>query len=502
MPGNTKWLFMLLHILLCDLSVCYGRMNHETPKIYSIPLQNETAIPEEYKGLPFVGKCCPNGQIFVKNGTLDAVCTVSDATIEHSFTPLFHNFNKTGFEIPGEKQSAFVALVGDPCKFKRYMLNPDESIDDNNYLLLNGSVFASHHEPSMLKLGVDYCMEIVPEIGLRTFVCFPEERLIVAADSRHTVYACGLLISVPFLILTIVAYSITPQLRDVYGKALCRYCGCLALAFSTLAITQLGSTHLSDQACTSIAFVIQFSFVACFFWLNAMCIEMWSLVRGHVERETYKRMKPKTLFFWYSLWCWGPSVILILVSMIMDLSPTIPATYVKPNFGKESCWFKSSDEAMPYFYVPVGLLLLGNVTLFILTFIKLSNYQKDLDLRRLARNEESDRRDRRLVRRYTRTAIVCLIIFFLMGLNWSMELISWFVDADSLDWSMFDLVNALQGVLMFGLFVIRRPQRDFVWHRIQQLRGIHATPPQAGSMELYLLPILNGDTMPGQTIIS
>lgn len=91
------------------------------------------------------------------------------------------------------------------------------------------------------------------------------------------------------------------------------------------------------------AFIIQFSFVACFFWLNAMCIEMWLLVRFYVgkcrNRENCKRTESRTLFFWYSLWCWGPSVILILVSMIMDLNPMIPATYVK-NSGKESCSFK------------------------------------------------------------------------------------------------------------------------------------------------------------------
>ncbi|XP_078044691.1 putative G-protein coupled receptor Mth-like 10 isoform X3 [Augochlora pura] len=423
MPGNTKSLLVLLHILLWDLAVCYARVKDETSTIHWIPRENGTAIPEEYKDLPLVAKCCPNGQIFIKNGTHHAVCEAIHSTAEYSFAPIFYNFNKSGYEIPGEEHSTFVAITGDPCKYKRYMLDPDETSDDNNYLLANGSVFAPHHEPSMLMPGVDYCMETVPHIGLKTFVCFPE------------------------------------------------------------------------------AFVIQFSFVACFFWLNAMCIEMWSLVHSYVEHETDNRMKPKTLFFWYSLWCWGPPVILILVSMIMDLSPTIPATYVKPNFGKESCWFESSDEAMPYFYAPVGLLLLGNVTLFIMTFIKLSKYQKDLDLRRLARNEETDRRDRSLLRRYTRMAIVGLIIFFLMGLNWTMELISWFVDADSFDWSMFDLVNALQGVLVFGLFVIRRPQRDFVWHRIQQLRGIDTTPPQAGSMESYLLPMLNGDTVPGQTII-
>ncbi|XP_034182558.2 G-protein coupled receptor Mth2 [Osmia lignaria lignaria] len=497
MSGNSKKLSLLLYVLLCDLAICMVRTGDKMPTMYSIPLQNRTSIPEKYKNLPLVGKCCPEGEVLMKQ---KGCMTVDPSTI-HTFSPLFSKFNKSGCEVPGKKQNTFVAIVGNPCKYKKYILNPNDTILDSNYLLLNGSVFAPYQEQMMMmNPGVDYCMEIVPKLGLKTFACFSEDRVIVAADSRFTIYACGLLISVPFLILTILAYSITPKLRDVFGKALCRYCGCLALAFITLAITQLGSLHLSSETCTSIAFVIQFSFVACFFWLNVMCIEMWSLVRSHVDRDTYRRMKPKTLFFWYSLWCWGPSVILILVSMIMDLSPTIPATYVKPNFSKESCQFKSSGKSMPYFYVPVGLLLLENVILFALTFIKLTKYQKDLDLRRLARNQESDRLDRRFLRRLMRTTLVCLIVFFLMGLNWTMELISWFVHGNSFDWSTFDLVNALQGVLVFGLFVLRRPPRDFVWHRIQQLRGKDVAEPES-SMELYLLPIMNGDSASRQTII-
>ncbi|XP_076233349.1 G-protein coupled receptor Mth2 [Calliopsis andreniformis] len=507
MSANAKSFIVLLHILLCELAICIGRVNDEAPTIHYLPLfgivlqQNETVIPEEYKNLPIVGKCCAKGEVLVKNGTQEAKCVASDLAVDQSFSPLFSNFNKSGFEVPGEKQSAFVAIVGDPCTRGRYILEPDNENDGGNYLLLNGSIFGRHLEVSMLKPGVDYCMETISGVGLKILGCIPKERIIVTADSRITIYACGLLISVPFLIFTIAAYSITPKLRDVYGRILCRYCGCLAVAFIALAISQLGSVRLSEQTCSSIGFIIQFAFVACFFWLNAMCVEIWCLVRSYVDRETYKRMKPRTLFFWYSLWCWGPSVILILVTMIADLSPTIPSTYVKPNYGKESCWFKSHDQAMPYFYVPIGMLLLGNAVLFILSFFKLAKCQKDLDLRRLARNQESVRRDRRLLRRLTRTTYVCLIIFLLMGLNWMIDLISWFVNRNSGDWSTIDFINALQGALVFGLFVLRRPQRDFVWHRIQQLRGMDVAEPEIESMELYLLPMVNGDTTPRQTII-
>lgn len=154
---------------------------------------------------------------------------------------------------------------------------------------------------------------------------------------------------------------------------------------------------------------------------------------------------------------------------------------------------------MPYFYIPIGLLLLVNMTLFIITSIKISRYQQELALRRLARNQHSDREDQRLFRRIKRTFVVCLVLFFLMGLNWIMELISWWVGP--LDWSAFDLVNALQGVLVFGLFVLRKPTRDLVWHRIQKLRGIHTTEPNVGSMDLALLPVINGDLSPRQTVV-
>ncbi|XP_011169446.1 G-protein coupled receptor Mth2 [Solenopsis invicta] len=480
----------VLFVYLLTPIACW---NDVIPTIYPIPLQNETAVPEEYRHLPLVGKCCSLGEVLAKDTDGNTVCAASNDSSAMYFSPFFCDFNETGALVPGDEYKTFAAIVGNPCD-RKYMLFPEESKDDVYYLLTNGSLFAPRidHVPLMLMPGENYCMEVVPELGLRALVCF-QDFAAPTADARVTVYACGLLISVPFLILTIAAYAITPRLRDVHGKALCHYCGCLALAFTTLAITQLASAQLPPQACVSIAFVIQFSFVACFFWLNVMCIETWLLIRHHVKQRAYRRIQPKTLFFYYSIWAWGLPAILILVSMAMDLSPTIPMTYVKPAFGSESCWFKSDAEAMPYFYVPVGFLLLVNMILFIITAVRISRYQQELALRRLARNQHSDREDQRLFRRLKRIFIVCLVLFFLMGLNWMMELISWSVGGDPFDWTAFDLVNALQGVLIFGLFVLRRPIRDLVWHRIQKIRGIDTTELDVGSMDLALLPVINGD---------
>lgn len=60
--------------------------------------------------------------------------------------------------------------------FFRYILNPNNDNRDNNYLLTNGSVYAPNHDPTMLQPGINYCAEIVPDLGLHTFVCFSESR--------------------------------------------------------------------------------------------------------------------------------------------------------------------------------------------------------------------------------------------------------------------------------------------------------------------------------------
>lgn len=127
----------------------------------------------------------------------------------------------------------------------------------------------------------------------------------------------------------------------------------------------------------------------------------------------------------------------------------------------------------------------------------MTKYQRQLDLRRLRRNEPSDQDDRRTFRYLMKTEIVCLLIFFLNFFNWMMELIFWYINGNSFNWPSFDLVNALQGVFIFGLFVLRRPPRDFIWNRIKKFRGINEIPErQIGSMELGLLQMMNGDPMP------
>jgi hypothetical protein len=62
-------------------------------------------------------------------------------------------------------------------------------------------------------------------------------------------FVSGLLISVPFLIFTMLVYSLIPELRDLHGKSLTCYVICLTVAYILLATVQLSGETLNEKLC-------------------------------------------------------------------------------------------------------------------------------------------------------------------------------------------------------------------------------------------------------------
>lgn len=136
-----------------------------------------------------------------------------------------------------------------------------------------------------------------------------------------------------------------------------------------------------------------------------------------------------------------------------------------------------------------------------MTATAISRHQQALDLRRLREDRESNRQDRQTLSRLKRLFLVCLGLFFIMGMNWAMEVISWAAGGASLAWSAFDLVNVLQGVIIFGIFVLRKSIRRLVWYQINKIRGIDCHEPETCSMECSLLTVLNVNGIPNERIL-
>ncbi|KAG6440646.1 hypothetical protein O3G_MSEX001410 [Manduca sexta] len=324
---------------------------------------------EEAKELPVVRKCCPSGQnmtFVMKDGNNKTACARSSLT----FQPDFHKANET--HIFSYDSNVYETIVGNPCLYESYKLEPDVYSKDEFYLLVNGSLFVPYSTQYLLGTR-DFCMETFwspanPAGVTLPLVCFTTPLEEAKTSASLIVYATGLLISVPFLLITACVYLLITELRDTHGKALACHTICLALAFTCLAATQLAGHAFPVVACTIMAYLIQFSFVSCFFWLNVMCFDIFLNARRHLTTPSpVTRRSMRRRFAWYCAYAILLPVLLLVITITMDLSPAVPSTYLKPNFGVKGCWFKTDEAALPYFYGPVAVILLSNLIIFFLT---------------------------------------------------------------------------------------------------------------------------------------
>lgn len=134
----------------------------------------------------------------------------------------------------------FIFLVWNPCTGEnRYPLTPHIYEDEIWYLLSNGTIYrplAEEAEDRFLNYR-QYCLGRVTDYEYPEYMVFFCEA--AGEENGGAVYSYGMLASVPFLIATYLVYCLLPELNNLHGLTLRGYVGCLATAYSMLAVLQL-----------------------------------------------------------------------------------------------------------------------------------------------------------------------------------------------------------------------------------------------------------------------
>ncbi len=113
-----------------------------------------------------------------------------------------------------------------------------------------------------------------------------------------------------------------------------------------------------------------------------------------------------------------------------------------------------------FFLFPSGLHISTNVVLFVLTAI---HYNK------CVKNDDSpDKKTKFLADRAK--YMMNIKLFFVMGVTWSLEILSTLVKQQAALWYVTDTFNILQGVFVFIIFVCKAK----VWDAIMQRLGGHS----------------------------
>ncbi|XP_050719562.1 G-protein coupled receptor Mth2-like [Eriocheir sinensis] len=324
-------------------------------------------------------------------------------------------------------------------KCPAYSLSPESNPDDA-FLLLPEGILKLEKGGAQIGEG-EFCL-LATEGELHALVCFRHE------DQREfnsvvyqTLYPVGLIISAIFLGATFIVYCLVMELRDLLGR--CLMCGvlCLCIAQIWIVIIQMGSSQLPTNLCIAFGILMHFFYLAAFLWLNVICFNVFLTVCRKNLLQT--GVSPSRWFLVYSCYAWGLSLLICSLAVARDFAENLQNSFLpKPNF-EARCWFSGDDALIIFFYGPTSVILGVNVILFCVSAYKLFSLSKSSEAR-------------------TFQFTMYLKLFVLMGVTWIFEVISFFVQRETYGsstnyiWIVFDLINIMQGPIIFFVFVCRR----------------------------------------------
>ncbi|XP_046995956.1 G-protein coupled receptor Mth2-like [Schistocerca americana] len=301
-------------------------------------------------------------------------------------------------------------------------------------------------------------------------VCFPDEED-VGRTPGAVVSAYGVLlqVSVAFLVATLAIYLWLPPLRDRDGLCLSGYMGSLALGSFGLGLLQLTSHVISDFQCVFMAFFTYYWLLAAFFWLNIVAFNVWL---GVTRRQV--RLGGRALVAALLCYGWGSPLVFLCAALVAHHAP--PHHHLlAPGFGERRCWFTTQHQSWSYFFGPVAVLLAVNMVLFLWAAVLLCRTEPS------TATSPPHKTLRYRCQLYTKLSLI-------MGVTWLLEVISFATGTDGFTWLVADVLNCLQGVLIFLLVVVfrRRVRRLLLAHcpAAQRCFGIQPSPLSQAELPL------------------
>ncbi|XP_055537393.1 G-protein coupled receptor Mth2-like isoform X1 [Wyeomyia smithii] len=389
-----------------------------------------------------VRMCCPQGHVFHRRK-----CVPSDGGLEVRVNTTLYNSQRS-FEVVDLVQNpTYGFLYGKPCEFV-YELDPAADAADEWSFARNGSII---YDTKLLTRN-QYCfMQTNDSEPVVPFVCFePEE------DFKYALYPIGMLLSVPFLLVTFSVYACIPELRNMHGKSLMCYVFGLAVGYTVLSLVQMRIFEGDTTPCKVTGYMVYFSFMVSFFWLNVMSFDIYWTFSGVRGAKSTERKK----FALYSLYAWGCPVLIVTLALVMDHTELVPVNF-RPQVGVKRCLLQEDKYVeFMYLYLPMLLLVFANVIFFVITAIRIIKIQRETSMIRRGDSKRHSKLDNDRDR-----FSLYLRLFIVMGVTWSLEVISWAVDNVAWIFYISDVCNCIQGFLIFMLFVWKQKVKRLIYKK-------------------------------------
>ncbi|XP_046402257.1 probable G-protein coupled receptor Mth-like 2 isoform X2 [Ischnura elegans] len=479
-------------------------------------------------------KCCPDGEIMVERALLpqDKRNRTRKKNTCHphpegfAISKLLRNLHGVhNRALPTTEQGWPFPLGiynGEVCKRGKYKLYPEVNKYDKWELKEDGTLYINHikYVGPVSFTHDSYCMETILSRGkdemtnhdIYAYLCFPDQNQgggILDTTSR-IVYGVSILISCIFIVATLVAYAILPSLRNLHGVTLVSHAICLLAAFLALAIAKFTEEALQlSLGCKVLGFSILFAFLAAYSWLSVMCFDIWwTFGQGKMRAKSGTRgMSSKSggalqgnlhKFILYSIYAWTLPLVITLITALLDIYGGSFFFYLGfeedflPNMGEIKCWFPDDRKwaVIIYFVGPSSILLVANMIMYTLTALRCWKIKAEIQRMQYNDKEDSGKGGDRMIKFgkkwWSQTYkedkerfFMNLKLFAAMGINWALEIISWWLSRgeDSKHkgilpkaiWCVSDVLNCFHGVFVFIVFVGKKKILVQLWKKVRDL---------------------------------
>ncbi|XP_017057711.1 G-protein coupled receptor Mth isoform X2 [Drosophila ficusphila] len=340
-----------------------------------------------------------------------------------------------------------------PCEELFYL---DNQYEMDEWTLFENGTFRRHHDNAILNKR-EYCLQHRNFTdGNDTLVRIaPHNCLILESRTGQTFI---MVTSLVCMLLTICVYLVVKKLQNLHGK--CFICYMVSLFMGYLLLL-LDLWELSLGFCLTAGFLGYFFVLAAFFWLSAISMDLWNTFSGNTR--VLSRLLMGQRFLTYNAYAWGMPLVLTGVTYLADR--LVENEDWNPRVGAEGhCWIYTLGwSAMLYFFGPMLLLILFNLTMFILTAIPIMRVRRDI---KVWTNRRDGKQNPSLDKE---TYMSFLRLFIVMGLTWSMEILSYLLQSDPFWAKVFlvaDYLNWSQGIIIFVLFILKRSTLKLLQERI------------------------------------
>ncbi|XP_017770682.1 PREDICTED: G-protein coupled receptor Mth2-like isoform X1 [Nicrophorus vespilloides] len=392
-----------------------------------------------------IKKCCPLGQ-----SKINDTCQVDGN---------FHTISVYDYMEHLHNTTDFHVVVKD-TNCDGYHLEEDEIfyIQKHGGLVISSDIEYNHSFH-------DYCIDYFSSGKINAYLCVRDDEV---PEKSPLVNTIGMIISMPFLILTFIVYLLLPE-RNLHAKCLMCYVLSLALAYFFLVFIQFNNS-LSPATCAAFAAFCHYFFMSSFCWMNISCVDIFWTFSGKRGFGLSNKSAERKRFLIYCLYTY--LFPLCLIGIIFILNQGEKKTWFHPQFGHGQCFLGKGYPHLLYFYGPMGIMLIFNVILFTLTALKIRQINRDTAMLKRPENKMHYDRDRQTFQLYMKLLLA-------LGINWTMEFISWLVNWTLNDtykeiWYVTDFCNAIYGVIIFIIFVCKKS----IWIMLKKRYYIFKGQPQ------------------------